>query len=1113
MWIILLDGSGSMSEPFNNAAVTIGRQRTSEKATKMEAAKESLLIHLDGLGAATEVTIFVFQETAQLIYEGLSSDGGQIAAALSAIEPRGNTNVGAALAAARQHADQTPQIAVIRVLLISDGLADAEQAELEARLLLKARIFVDVILIDPTEKGTDLSRRVVGGLGTVASVTSEPELQVAVGSASEAMAAESAVMETVRANVHRVTRQADATVGESLSFTAAYASEQRRDTWRTLLVLLHLASLAEEARNRALGRGRAIGADALSATVPASTRIRRGTELTLTPCLGGFDVVPQSVSVAWFEDIQSLEFRIRPTHAPEGPVTGHIEVAVTTLPIARIPISILARPAHDSPPTEPQSVSVGAVVETVFASHARSDAAVVSLCRDFYRSLGIELFVDKEALIGGQMWRPAIRALMAESQLFQLFWSPEASVSPPVADEIEDALLIQAERDTGYIRPMYWQNPAPPLPSILSHLNFRFLDLERIKDQLSGKAPVAPIRQDRDKPLGGHLAIPVAVLPLLPGTPARATQAIRCDVAFTVGFIESTLAERYFPVPTLLVDHHTVRGVRRTQTVDYGTLEVGALRELADWGKVIASICLAYHVREFWEGEDDRHSASRDSARQAGLQPSVSGAIFQMAEWTPNRWLIPAWMKQDDHCVPGLSDVGTLREAVALIVQSALAVSIDPKKGLENWCGNERNSWSCWKTELEALGLALPSPSSHYLTGTAEGFTAGLHLLWRFLEPQLAAVQDRFAERSAVETRLTAAADIAESICDEFLKGARLHCHLSSIVDCEIDPASGWQASRDRLVQEQGLSQIPATAPIFTPNQSFSEFSEAFFGSIILLLEQRSLGVGSRKFRDGYGIPIPTWKRLKQSGLADGLEAVEGYGNEVYMEGSIEAFITALSGSWDRIGSLLRRRAPATRSRFYVADVPTYGIFAPATATNVDAQLAKKANDWTLPQAIFLPNTDRVLLCADALDDFGAAATALDQGPNAARQFLRSLLVHEHFHAFAQTAPLPNGALPPGPGLQSQWAAAAPVNESIAAWMQLHFARDDADLLARVIEYINAGNYPEWPYAGALALEHAYQKHGIQEVRKLVGYLRTEPRLALTWMEQMMHDPGSVSGY
>jgi hypothetical protein len=68
---------------------------------------------------------------------------------------------------------------VFRVLLISDGLSDATTAGAASRELLSRRIPVDVILIDPGEKGNDLARRVAGGYDSVTAVTSASEMVAA----------------------------------------------------------------------------------------------------------------------------------------------------------------------------------------------------------------------------------------------------------------------------------------------------------------------------------------------------------------------------------------------------------------------------------------------------------------------------------------------------------------------------------------------------------------------------------------------------------------------------------------------------------------------------------------------------------------------------------------------------------------------------------------------------------------------------------------------------------------------------------------------------------------------------------------------------------------------
>jgi hypothetical protein len=51
MWLILLDHSGSICDPFSGKVEFAGRTRESGAAGKLETAKESLLEHLQGLGA------------------------------------------------------------------------------------------------------------------------------------------------------------------------------------------------------------------------------------------------------------------------------------------------------------------------------------------------------------------------------------------------------------------------------------------------------------------------------------------------------------------------------------------------------------------------------------------------------------------------------------------------------------------------------------------------------------------------------------------------------------------------------------------------------------------------------------------------------------------------------------------------------------------------------------------------------------------------------------------------------------------------------------------------------------------------------------------------------
>jgi hypothetical protein len=212
--------------------------------------------------------------------------------------------------------------------------------------------------------------------------------------------------------------------------------------------------------------------------------------------------------------------------------------------------------------------------------------------------------------------------------------------------------------------------------------------------------------------------------------------------------------------------------------------------------------------------------------------------------------------------------------------------------------------------------------------------------------------------------------------------------------------------------------------------------------------------------------------------------------------------VDVLDGAWSKARSLLQRRVATKRLTRYISDMPTFGIFAPAAATSVDAQLAAKPLEWGIPPALFLPATDRVLLCANALDELGKDVADGGSGPNMARLFLRALLIHEHFHAFAHTAPLKDGTPPSGPGFVLRWNDASCVDEALAAWMQVHFAREqkDPELSQWLEEYNGSGEYPHWPYAGASVIEKAYQADGLQVVQKLAHLLRTDPPLAVAWM-------------
>src|SRR5436190_8261770 len=152
MWIVLLDRSGSMDGGFHGSTGFRGRTSTTTAEQKLEAAKQALRERLAGIDRTT-VAIFAFDHGTELIYDGPSDEAARIDSALARIVPGAETNVAAALDAARGHAIRTQAAFPLVVLVVTDGLDDPERARASAGELAKHGAIINVLLIDPTPEG------------------------------------------------------------------------------------------------------------------------------------------------------------------------------------------------------------------------------------------------------------------------------------------------------------------------------------------------------------------------------------------------------------------------------------------------------------------------------------------------------------------------------------------------------------------------------------------------------------------------------------------------------------------------------------------------------------------------------------------------------------------------------------------------------------------------------------------------------------------------------------------------------------------------------------------------------------------------------------------------
>ena len=86
MWIILLDRSGSMADPFAASAVVTGAVRRFDAHVKIEAARQAVLAQLDRLDQETPVRLCAFNTAVELIHEGAASERAIFEEKLSRIQ-------------------------------------------------------------------------------------------------------------------------------------------------------------------------------------------------------------------------------------------------------------------------------------------------------------------------------------------------------------------------------------------------------------------------------------------------------------------------------------------------------------------------------------------------------------------------------------------------------------------------------------------------------------------------------------------------------------------------------------------------------------------------------------------------------------------------------------------------------------------------------------------------------------------------------------------------------------------------------------------------------------------------------------------------------------------
>ena len=263
--------------------------------------------------------------------------------------------------------------------------------------------------------------------------------------------------------------------------------------------------------------------------------VPREGEITFVPEIPGVDFNPRSQTFRWVESVHRTHFRLRASDALAGQTArGRMTVFLGAILLAEINLSFAVRrsstAASDEPPRDLASVKPFA---KIFASYSHRDVAIVEQFERYATAIGDRYLRDWTDLRAGEVWSEALEQLIDQANVFQLFWSFNATRSAFVRNEWRYALGLNRER---FIRPFCWQDPSPSPPPELAHVHFKSIALREAVashaapelDAPALPAPPAPTRApaaarpfDTEDSLGADTTMgPGSDMPLPPPPPS-----------------------------------------------------------------------------------------------------------------------------------------------------------------------------------------------------------------------------------------------------------------------------------------------------------------------------------------------------------------------------------------------------------------------------------------------------------------------------------------------------------------------------------------------------------------------------------------------------------------
>jgi hypothetical protein len=262
-----------------------------------------------------------------------------------------------------------------------------------------------------------------------------------------------------------------------VQFSTYYPRDIQPSAWYALKAYVFRESAADQVEADAEKQLEGVMSNIRNVLRAARTVIQKGAEITASPSIPGFRFDPVRVTVSLVDNWHRFDFKVRSeTAARDESHKGAITFSVEGVMICEIPLSIYVTSGAPAPQiaarTTPEPAA-GNPFHAVFCSYSRKDIHVVERVERVIKTLGYDYLRDLTTIRPGEEWDERLLQMIDRADIFQLFWSSNSATSNAVRKEWDHALKLAKTRPA-FIRPVFWEQPMPPPPPELGHINFLY---------------------------------------------------------------------------------------------------------------------------------------------------------------------------------------------------------------------------------------------------------------------------------------------------------------------------------------------------------------------------------------------------------------------------------------------------------------------------------------------------------------------------------------------------------------------------------------------------------------------------------------------------------------